>query len=58
MAVWQYLKGDLPTSDPLYDDGLLPLPGDAGFSASAATAALPADADGFNYVGPSAAAQA
>ena len=63
MAVWQYLKKGLlgvvlPTTDPMFDDGLQVLPGDAGFSTAAVTAAMPTDADSFNYVGPSPAAQA
>ena len=57
MAVWQFLKGGVPTLDPIFDDGLNDLPGDAGFTVAPVQAALPADADGFNYVGPSEPAQ-
>ena len=57
MAVWQFLKTNLPTLDPLFDDGLNDLPGDTGFTLAPVQAALPADADSFNYVGPSAPAQ-
>jgi hypothetical protein len=53
MAKWQFTKNGLPTNDPIFDDGLQVVPGDPDFSTDAVKAAMPADADGFNYVGTS-----
>ena len=57
MSQWQFMKSGVPTSDPIYDDGLNDLPGDPGFTTAPVIANTPVDADGFNYVGPSASAQ-
>jgi hypothetical protein len=54
MSKWQFVKSGVPTTDPLFDDGEQTSPGDEGFNTTAVEAAIPAGADGFNYVGISA----
>lgn len=56
MARWQIMKSGKPTDAPLFGDGGTAQPGEEGFSTDAViahVATLGAEADGFNYVGPS-----
>lgn len=54
MSRWQFMKDGLPTLDPVFDDGLAPLPGEPDFSTDAVTAQMATvGADAFNYVSPS-----
>jgi hypothetical protein len=59
MSKWQMMKAGEPTVHPIFDDGGTAQPGEDGFSTDAVkahVATLGDEADGFNYVGPSQAA--
>lgn len=54
MAIWQLMRAGQPTGES-FDDLQPQLPGDEDFSTEAVQAEVTAqEADGFNYVGPSA----
>ncbi len=51
MAIWQFTNNNVPTTDPVFDDGLTAMPGDEGFDTTAVEAEATAlGATGFNFI--------